>query len=304
MRLLAYFLLLLLTACAVTPTDPYTAQAWAAGAIDATQQAVVDRAQIATLEADRIRSDLAAQQTRDAMQATATQRSQEAAGTQIAAQHTAVMQAIQATNDWHISGLQREARIYEEYARQTQTAIEATATQGAVYNAARLENAKTNWIIYTLCISSVLTSLALAALITVVWAKQIQKTRILDIGSALIVTPWTAEPYLLSPYLPAVEPLRGEVIPPVVSSERKQDELITEVGRLLLGSARVNGWDSNMIAGHRDLEIGGGKWHRIISAIRRYVHTDRTGTTLIDGTLRDFYSELNGGGIRLTYPTE
>lgn len=304
MRLAACFLLLLLTACAVTPSDPYTAQAWAAGAIDATQQAVIDRAQVATLEADRIRSDLAAQQTRDSMSATQAQRSQEAAGTQIAAQHTAVMQAIQATNDWHIIGLQREARVYEEYTRQTQNAMQSTATQGAIHNAARLDAAKTNGIIYIFGTLSCLSTLALLALIGVIWARQMQKARVLDLGRALIVTPWMDEPYLLSPYHPAPEVMRGEVVSPVVSQERKQDELIHEVGRLLLGSARVNGWESNQIAGHRDLEIGGGKWHRIIDAIRGYVNTDRTGTTLIDGTLRDFYLELRSGAIELTHPAE
>lgn len=97
MKPLACLFLLLLCACAPV-SDPYTMSTYADGAISATEIAVVERAQIATLDAALAQSALVVQQTQAAMYATATSQEQAAQSTMVAAQHTAVMDALRGTH--------------------------------------------------------------------------------------------------------------------------------------------------------------------------------------------------------------
>jgi len=274
MKTLASLLLLLLCAC--TPVaDPYTMSAYASGAISATQIAVVDRAQLATLDASRAQSALVVQQTQAAMYATATSQEQAAQSTQIAAQHTAVMDALRATQDRYVAGLQQDARIKEEWARQTETALIATATQGAIVSATTRTSAVTSVFVYVLWSVSCLSSLAVFALISVKWYRSVREIERL-----------VYQPRMTAPVVSQITPV-SESQPNIQAA----DDTVNEVAKIILQSAYQNGWDSNEIVGHRDLEIGAGKWHRLISSIRGYVDTSNQGTRIINGTLREFYAE-------------
>ena len=281
MTRLLLLLPLLLVACSIAPSDPLTARAWADGALSATEYAVVDRAQLATLEGQRTQSALIAQQTQAAMQATATNQERAAQSTQVSAQHTAVMEALQATQDYYVVGMRHDARIKEEFARQTEAALIATATQGAIVGATRRQANLTGVIVYVMWSLSCLSSLALAAVISLKWLRQVK-----EINRPLY------RPLPPIPPAPVVERLPERARTP-------EDDTHAELGKIILRSAGVHGWDSNQIAGHRDLEIGAGKWHRIISSVRGYVEADNRGTRVIEGTLREFYNDLEAGRINI-----
>lgn len=275
--------LLLLCACAMA--DPYTAQQWASGAINATNIAVVQRASDSTAAVAGTQEALTAKQTQMAMDIQATKAADDYASTQVAAQHTAVMEALRATQDRYVIALQQDARIKEEFTRQTQSALVATATQGAIVAATTRTSTLTDVFVYVLWSVSCLSSLAVFALISLKWYRQIREI------DRLVYQPR------------ATMPLVSQIAPVSETQPSPQDDTRNEVAKIILQSAYRNGWDSDQIVGHRDMEIGAGKWHRLISSVRGYIETDNQGTRIIDGTLREFYAELEAGNITLTSPT-
>lgn len=284
MKYLSCLFLLLLCACATA--DPYTAQQWANGAINATNIAVVSRAQEATAAVAGTQEALTAKQTQMMMDIQATKAADDYASTRIAAQHTAVMDALRATQDRYVAGLQQDARINEEWARQTQSALVATATQGAIVSATTRTSAVTSVFVYVLWSVSCLSSLAVFALISVKWYRSVREIERL-----------VYQPRMTAPVVSQITPV-SESQPNIQAA----DDTVNEVAKIILQSAYQNGWDSNEIVGHRDLEIGAGKWHRLISSIRGYVDTSNQGTRIINGTLREFYAELEAGAITITHP--
>lgn len=123
-------LVLILAGCAPSlAADPYTAQAWASGAIQATQAAQQERAAAATLRAGELRAGQEATAAAWSYGATATQAAAQA--TAQAAQATATAQALQ------VQGTATAGAALE----QTATAYppQATATQAALNELVRLD---------------------------------------------------------------------------------------------------------------------------------------------------------------------